>query len=183
MAGKVKWVTDIEKSGLINNFEKRGRVQGTENEDWNFYWMSVQTIRNVFSVETGYRLSDDQTVNHFPNHCELRRKDLMVKNSKRYRKELEKEGRPLAEKDESGKYLCLDSVPVTYMLPADDYPLVEEFRKKPLECLDYEALWQSPGKRHLPDQQALTDQDVVPDSKTSSFMPRSTKEAYVISVH
>ena len=38
MAGKVKWVTDIEKSVLINNFEKRGWVQATENEDWNFYW-------------------------------------------------------------------------------------------------------------------------------------------------
>uniref|UniRef100_A0A2R9BWR7 TTL family tubulin polyglutamylase complex subunit L1 n=1 Tax=Pan paniscus TaxID=9597 RepID=A0A2R9BWR7_PANPA len=39
MAGKVKWVTDIEKSVLINNFEKRGWVQVTENEDWNFYWV------------------------------------------------------------------------------------------------------------------------------------------------
>lgn len=38
MAGKVKWVTDIEKSVLINNFEKRGWVQVTESEDWNFYW-------------------------------------------------------------------------------------------------------------------------------------------------
>lgn len=38
MAGRVKWVTDIEKSVLINNFEKRGWVQVTENEDWNFYW-------------------------------------------------------------------------------------------------------------------------------------------------
>lgn len=38
MAGKVKWVTDIEKSVLINNFEKRGWVQVAENEDWNFYW-------------------------------------------------------------------------------------------------------------------------------------------------
>ena len=69
--------------------------------------MSVQTIRNVFSVEAGYRLSDDQIVNHFPNHYELTRKDLMVKNIKRYRKELEKEGSPLAEKDENGKYLYL----------------------------------------------------------------------------
>lgn len=67
----------------------------------------MQTIRNVFSVETGYRLSDDQIVNHFPNHYELTRKDLMVKNIKRYRKELEKEGSPLAEKDENGKYLYL----------------------------------------------------------------------------
>uniref|UniRef100_A0A8C3IMR0 Uncharacterized protein n=1 Tax=Chrysemys picta bellii TaxID=8478 RepID=A0A8C3IMR0_CHRPI len=37
MAGKVKWVTDIEKSVLINNFEKRGWIQVAENEDWNFY--------------------------------------------------------------------------------------------------------------------------------------------------
>jgi hypothetical protein len=52
------------------------------------------------SVDTGYRLSDDQMVNHFPNHYELTRKDLMIKNIKRYRKELEKESSPLAEKDE-----------------------------------------------------------------------------------
>ena len=38
MANKVKWVPDIEKSVLINNFEKRGWTQVTENEDWNFYW-------------------------------------------------------------------------------------------------------------------------------------------------
>uniref|UniRef100_A0A8C9R621 Polyglutamylase complex subunit TTLL1 n=1 Tax=Scleropages formosus TaxID=113540 RepID=A0A8C9R621_SCLFO len=110
MAGKVKWVTDIEKSVLINNFEKRGWIQVSESDDWNFYWMSVQTIRNVFSVDTGYRLSDEQLVNHFPNHYELTRKDLMVKNIKRYRKELEKEGSPLAEKDEKGKYIYLGTV-------------------------------------------------------------------------
>lgn len=69
--------------------------------------MSIQTIRNVFSVDTGYRLSDDQMVNHFPNHYELTRKDLMIKNIKRYRKELEKESSPLAEKDENGKYVYL----------------------------------------------------------------------------
>ena len=71
------------------------------------YRMSVQTIRNVFSVDTGYRLSDEQMVNHFPNHYELTRKDLMIKNIKRYRKDMEKEGSPLAEKDETGKYLYL----------------------------------------------------------------------------
>lgn len=38
MSGKVKWVTDIEKSVLINNFEKREWIQVTENDDWNFYW-------------------------------------------------------------------------------------------------------------------------------------------------
>ena len=85
------------------------------------------TTRNIFSLDTGYRLlylivrvllisildkisyflllfifayrlSDDQIINHFPNHYELTRKDLMVKNIKRFRKDLEKEGHPLAEK-------------------------------------------------------------------------------------
>lgn len=119
--------------------------------------MSIQTIRSVFSVDTGYRLTDDQMVNHFPNHYELTRKDLMIKNIKRYRKDLEKEASPLAEKDESGKYLylgktscflplasvslvcavahsltlTLDFVPVTFMLPADYNLFVEEFRKSP----------------------------------------------------
>lgn len=73
----------------------------------HIFRMSIQTIRNVFSVDTGYRLSDDQMVNHFPNHYELTRKDLMIKNIKRYRKDLEKEGNPLAEKDENGKYIYL----------------------------------------------------------------------------
>ena len=39
-------------------------------------------------------------LNHFPNHYELTRKDLMVKNIKRYRKDMEKENNPIAEKDE-----------------------------------------------------------------------------------
>lgn len=69
--------------------------------------MSVQTIRNVFSIENGYRLNDDQIANHFPNHYELTRKDLMVKNIKRYRRELERDASPLVEKDENGKYVHL----------------------------------------------------------------------------
>ncbi|KAJ8386688.1 hypothetical protein AAFF_G00168040 [Aldrovandia affinis] len=158
MAGKVKWVTDIEKSVLINNFEKRGWIQVSDTEDWNFYWMSVQTIRTVFSVDTGYRLTDEQMVNHFPNHYELTRKDLMIKNIKRYRKEMEKEGSPLAEKDENGKYLYLDFVPVTFMLPAD-YNLF---------------LWRSSGRIKKWSR----------DSRTSTFMAASSgKEAYVISLY
>lgn len=36
------------------------------------------------------RLNDGQIINHYPNHYELVRKDLMVKNIKKYKKELEK---------------------------------------------------------------------------------------------
>ena len=48
-----------------------------------------------------------RVISHFPNHVELTRKDLMVKNIKRYRKDLDKEGSPLAEKDENGRYIHL----------------------------------------------------------------------------
>lgn len=44
MAGKVKWVTDIEKSVLINNFEKRGWIQVTDSDDWNFYWQELNSF-------------------------------------------------------------------------------------------------------------------------------------------
>lgn len=65
-------------------------------------------------------------INHFPNHYELSRKDLLVKNIKRYRKDLERDGSQLAEKTDgcsgpggSGtRYLHLDFVPTTFVLPA-----------------------------------------------------------------
>ena len=76
-------------------------------------------------------LCNYRVINHFPNHYELTRKDLMVKNIKRYRRDLEKEGNPVAEKDEHGTYRYLDMFPVTSMLPADYNLFVEEFRKNP----------------------------------------------------
>lgn len=58
-------------------------------------------------------------INHFPNHYELSRKDLLVKNIKRYRKEMEREGNPIAERgDVPGRYLHLDFIPITFVLPA-----------------------------------------------------------------
>jgi tubulin polyglutamylase TTLL1 len=48
-----------------------------------------------------------RVINHFPNHYELTRKDLMVKNIKRYRRELEKDGNMVAEKDDLGTYKYL----------------------------------------------------------------------------
>jgi hypothetical protein len=41
-----------------------------------------------FFLCQGMRFNEGQIINHFPNHYELVRKDLMVKNLKRYKKEL-----------------------------------------------------------------------------------------------
>ena len=49
-------------------------------------------------------------INHYPTHYELTRKDCMVKNIKRYRKDLEKDGSPFAERDEHGKYIHLGDI-------------------------------------------------------------------------
>ena len=55
----------------------------------------------------------------------------MVKNLKRFRKEMEKEGNALAERDERGNLVYMDIVPLTYTLPADYVIFVEEFKKNP----------------------------------------------------
>ncbi|KAI9101006.1 tubulin tyrosine ligase-like 1-like protein [Phlyctochytrium arcticum] len=133
MSGRaIRWITDIEKSCLTTNFEKRGWLKGTE-DDWNFYWSSVYNFRSIMSPESGYRLAENQIINHYPNHQELCKKDLMVKNIKRYRKELERDkanGVAKALLVET-MYPYLDFVPVTYTLPGDYNLFAEEFRKNP----------------------------------------------------
>lgn len=131
---KLKWKSDFDKGVLIQNFEKRGWQKATgEVDDWNIYWANPWTVKQIFNPETGHRLGETQLLNHFPNHYELTRKDLMVKNIKRFRREMEKEGNALAEKDERGDFLYMDIVPMTYILPGDYTIFVEEFRRKPDE--------------------------------------------------
>lgn len=120
---RLKWKTDIEKGVIVNNFDRRGWIRCSEGDpEWNIYWASVMTVRQIFNPDTGYRLHDMQLINHFPNHFELTRKDLMVKNIKRYIKDTAK-----GEQEKA----AMDFVPVTYLLPADYTLFVEEFRRNP----------------------------------------------------
>lgn len=50
----------MDKSVLINNFEKRNWQSSNAEDDWNFYWASTTTCRNIFSIESGYRMQDNQ---------------------------------------------------------------------------------------------------------------------------
>lgn len=115
-------------------------------EDWNIYWATVFTVRSIFNPRTGYRLQENQIVNHYPNHFELTRKDLMAKNIKRYRKELEKENNPLSNKDENGNYLYLDFLPTTYILPGEYSLFVEEFHRNPNQTWIVKPAGSSQGK-------------------------------------
>ena len=132
MPYRLKWKTDLEKGVVTINFDRRGwQRAGEADTDWNLYWASVGTVKAIFNPESGIRLTDMQILNHYPNHYELTRKDLMVKNIKRYLKELAKDLSP-------GQSLP-ELVPVTYLLPADYTLFVSPFypaRKDYLKRID-----------------------------------------------
>mmetsp|Transcript_23744 Transcript_23744/g.76297 ORF Transcript_23744/g.76297 Transcript_23744/m.76297 type:complete len:458 (+) Transcript_23744:204-1577(+) len=113
----MKWKVDTDVQVVTQNLARKG--QRTDGEDWNLYWANVTTVKNIFHPDSGMRLSDNQLINHYPNHYELTRKDLMVKNIKRYLREISKEL----------QHELPDFVPTTYLLPADYSLFVEEFRR------------------------------------------------------
>ena len=132
-----RWKVDHEKSVLVHNFERRGWLRAPEEGEWNIYWGSPYSIKQIFAPESGIRLNDNQLVNHFPNSYELTRKDLMVKNLKRYRKELERvHAERVVTEGASSSTVALgersmDYLPTTFILPADYSLLAEEFRRSP----------------------------------------------------
>lgn len=186
---RVTYCTDLEKSVITNSFERRGWFQVGPEDEWNFYWSFTQNCRNIFSIESGYRMNDNQLINHFPNHYELSRKDLLVKNIKRYRKELEKEGNPLAEKTEftmpNGqmvtRYIHLDFIPVTYVLPADYNMFVEEYRKSPQSTWIMKPCGKSQGAGIFLINKLSKLKKWSREAKTPFHPQLTSKESYVIS--
>eukprot|EP00899_Mesostigma_viride_P003533 jgi/Mesvir1/13180/Mv06143-RA.1 len=111
------------RSSLHNTIEDvlrgRGWVECEGEMDWDFFWADVGWIHEELDKQ---HLLEHQRLNHFRNHYELTRKDHMVKNLKRMKKQLEREGRQA----EADKY---DFFPVTFCLPQDYGPFVEEFKR------------------------------------------------------
>ena len=95
------------------------------------FWALPWSVQRIFNPDSGIRMGEMQILNHYPNHFELTRKDLMVKNIKRFRKDMDKESNPIAERDEAGNLVYMDIVPMTYILPGDYVIFVEEFKKNP----------------------------------------------------
>ena len=62
--------------------------------------MAIEWVKCSKYFNNKITLFFPRILNHFPNHLELTRKDLMVKNIKRFRKDMEKENNPIAERDE-----------------------------------------------------------------------------------
>ncbi|KAA0169804.1 hypothetical protein FNF27_06828 [Cafeteria roenbergensis] len=98
-----------------------GWIETDSDTEWDFNWANVEWIREFFDR---VKMDDEQRVNHFRNHYELTRKDLLVKNVKRMRKQL---GR-MEDAEEAAAY---DFVPESFVLPGDYALFVEAFRRLP----------------------------------------------------
>ncbi|XP_069382159.1 probable tubulin polyglutamylase TTLL9 isoform X2 [Paralichthys olivaceus] len=112
------------KCGLFNTIQnvlhqRPGWVEVKDDGEWDFNWCDVGWLRENF--DNSY-MEEHVRVNHFRNHYELTRKNLMVKNLKRYRKNLERDvGYMEASK-------C-DFFPSTFALPSEYHLFVEEFKR------------------------------------------------------
>ncbi|XP_008411675.1 putative tubulin polyglutamylase TTLL9 [Poecilia reticulata] len=111
-------------------------VEVKDDGEWDFNWCDVGWLRENF--DHSY-MDEHVRINHFRNHYELSRKNLMVKNLKRYQKNLEKEvGREEASK-------C-DFFPCTFVLPSEYHLFVEEFNRNPGSIWIMKPVAKSQGK-------------------------------------
>ncbi|XP_075427853.1 putative tubulin polyglutamylase TTLL9 isoform X2 [Ascaphus truei] len=107
-------ITDVLK-------QRPGWMEVKDDGEWDFYWCEVSWLRENFDH---IYMDEHVRICHFRNHYELTRKNFMVKNLKRFRKQLEREsGRQEAAR-------C-DFFPKTFELPAEYHLFVEEFRRNP----------------------------------------------------
>ncbi|KPI84729.1 putative tubulin tyrosine ligase protein [Leptomonas seymouri] len=109
------------RNTILDVMRCRGWIETDSETDWDYYWADVSWIRENYD---GLRLDDNQHLNHFRNHYELTRKDMMVRNFKKMVKQLEKEG----DTEEAAAW---DFFPVTFALPQDYGLFEQEFRRQP----------------------------------------------------
>ncbi|CAM9480130.1 unnamed protein product, partial [Discosporangium mesarthrocarpum] len=96
-------------------------VETTDDVDWDLNWADVGWVRDMYDQ---IQMDNNQRLNHFPNHFELTRKDLMVKNLKRMRKQLQRVDRH----NEAESYGFWTE---TFVLPSEYGMFVEEFKRSP----------------------------------------------------
>jgi tubulin polyglutamylase TTLL9 len=98
-----------------------GWVETDSDSDWDINWADVGWVRDYFDH---IHMEDGMRINHFRNHYELTRKDLMVKNLKRMKKQLQRGD----SFEEASKYHFW---PATFVLPAEYGLFLEEFKRTP----------------------------------------------------
>ncbi|KAK2553081.1 putative tubulin polyglutamylase TTLL9 [Acropora cervicornis] len=82
---------------ILDVLRSKGWTEVKEESEWDFYWCDVGWMREFFDHTY---MEEHVKICHFRNHYELTRKNLMAKNLKRLKKQLERE----YGKHEAAKY-------------------------------------------------------------------------------
>merc|ERR1719502_40947 len=104
---------------IYDAMRKRGWKETEDEKNWDFSWVEKDWMAETFDT---LHLEPQQRVNHYRNSRELCRKDLLIKNLKRQKRQLAREG----NQEEA---LAYDFWPMTYMLPGDYALFAEEFKR------------------------------------------------------
>ncbi|XP_071959133.1 probable tubulin polyglutamylase TTLL9 isoform X2 [Antedon mediterranea] len=122
---------------ILDVLRAKGWIEAKEDEtDFDFFWADRNWMKEYFDQ---CYMDEHVRINHFRNHYELTRKNLMVKNLKRYRKQLDRE----VGKLEAAK--C-DFFPTTFELPSEYHMFVDEFKKLPGSIWIMKPIAKSQGK-------------------------------------
>ncbi|KAF6770152.1 hypothetical protein AHF37_11275 [Paragonimus kellicotti] len=141
----------------------------------DFYWCEPLTMKELF--DHGLPISMLK-VCHFRNHHELTRKNLMVKNLKRFKRKFEKNfGKVEAQK--------IEFIPTTFELPVEYHMFIEEFRKSPGSIWIMKPIAKSQGKgiflfRKLKDIEAWK-RVGMSEQAGGDTQNRESPETYVVS--
>ncbi|XP_033101541.1 probable tubulin polyglutamylase TTLL9 isoform X2 [Anneissia japonica] len=161
---------------IMDVLRGKGWIEAKEDEtDFDFFWADRNWMKEYFDQ---CYMDEHVRINHFRNHYELTRKNLMVKNLKRYRKQLDRE----VGKLEAAK--C-DFFPTTFELPSEYHMFVDEFKRCPGSIWIMKPVAKSQGKgiflfRKLKDITDWKKSDVyrIRDDKTDDKEP---PETYIVS--
>uniref|UniRef100_A0A7S4DS96 Tubulin--tyrosine ligase-like protein 9 n=1 Tax=Lotharella globosa TaxID=91324 RepID=A0A7S4DS96_9EUKA len=116
--GPIRFRTTF-RNCILDTLKRRGWKEVEDDSECDLNWMDRDWIRERFDK---VHLEPYQKVNHFRNHYELTRKDTMVKNLKRYKRQLEKDGKM----EEAAQF---NFFPLTFVLPGEYLLYVEAFKK------------------------------------------------------
>jgi len=110
---------------VVEACRRRGwREVENDQNDWDLFWCDMTQLKDVLDASKIIPLAEQQRLSHFKNEYELSRKSLLVKNLKKYKKNLIKKwGKEEADNT--------DFFPTSFELPNEYFMFVEEFKRSP----------------------------------------------------
>ena len=114
----VKFRTSFSNT-IYDVMSSRAWKETDSETDWDLHWAEREWVYEVFDT---MHLEPHQRINHFRNGRELCRKDLLVKNLKRMKRNLQRD----QQLEQARAY---DFMPLSFVLPREYAMFVEEFKR------------------------------------------------------